>query len=46
MGFMEEGRITDASPQGDIVLYTLARNDCRFLGESYSRKIGNRSVVS
>lgn len=32
MGFAEEARIKDAA-DGDIVFYTLARPDCRFLHE-------------
>jgi hypothetical protein len=32
MGFAEEARIKDAA-DGDIVFYTLARQDCRFLHE-------------
>ena len=38
MGFMEEGRILDAAPDGDIVIYTMSKPDCRFLGEKYGKK--------
>ena len=38
MGFAEEGRIADASPEGDIVIYTLKKADCRFLGDRYGKK--------
>jgi len=38
MGFTEEGRIKDASPDGDIILYTLKKTDCRFLGNRYGKK--------
>jgi RimJ/RimL family protein N-acetyltransferase len=31
MGFTEEARIRDAAPDGDIIMYTLTRNECRFL---------------
>jgi hypothetical protein len=31
MGFAEEARITNAAADGDMVFYTLARQDCRFL---------------
>ena len=34
VGFIEEARITDAAPDGDIVLYTLKKADCKYLGES------------
>ena len=39
LGFREEARIRDASPEGDIILYTLTKQDCRFLGSTYHRKI-------
>ena len=44
MGFMEEGRILDAAPDGDIVIYTMSKPDCRFLGEKYNGKIRTTSA--
>ena len=38
MGFAEEARLKDASPTGDILLFTLCKNDCRFLKERYGKK--------
>lgn len=35
LGFSEEGRIADAAPDGDLVIYTLEKSKCRFLGEKY-----------
>lgn len=35
MGFTEEGRIKDSQPNGDIILYTMTKGDCRFLGDRY-----------
>jgi RimJ/RimL family protein N-acetyltransferase len=35
MGFTEEGRIKDSQPNGDIILYTMIKGDCRFLGDRY-----------
>jgi len=32
MGFVEEARVKDAAPDGDIIFLTLAREKCRFLG--------------
>jgi len=32
MGFVEEARVKDATPDGDIIFLTLAREKCRFLG--------------
>jgi RimJ/RimL family protein N-acetyltransferase len=35
MGFAEEARIKDGSPNGDIIFMTLAKENCRFLGVRY-----------
>ena len=32
LGFVEEARIKDGAPNGDIIFLTLAREKCRFLG--------------
>ena len=32
MGFVEEARVKDATPDGDIIFLTLAREKCRFIG--------------
>lgn len=34
MGFVEEARLKDASPNGDIIFLTLTKENCRFLGVS------------
>lgn len=44
MGFTEEGRIKDAQPNGDIILLTMAKTDCRFLGDRYGKE--NASAAS
>lgn len=36
LGFTEEARVKDADPAGDIIIYTLAKSDCRFLGQEYA----------
>jgi len=38
LGFTEEARIKDAFPDGDMVLLTLTKDKCRFLGEKYGKK--------
>jgi len=38
MGFHEECRLAGAHPDGDLIFYTLARQDCRFLGGRYGQK--------
>lgn len=35
IGFIEEARILNAQPGGDIVLFTLTQSNCRYLGERY-----------
>ena len=39
MGFAEEGRIKDARPEGDLILFTLSRNACRFIGEKHGQRL-------
>lgn len=39
MGFVEEGRIKDGRPDGDIVFLTLARDSCRYTKERYRKHI-------
>lgn len=39
LGFREEARITDAHPDGDLILFTMRRDKCRFIGERYAAKI-------
>jgi hypothetical protein len=38
MGFIAEGRLKDCSPDGDIILYTMQKSDCRFLGKRYGQE--------
>ena len=45
MGFVEEGRIKDGRPDGDIVFLTLARDSCRYTGERYAERIKSFSVT-
>ncbi len=40
LGFREEARIKDASPEGDIILYTLEKQDCRYLASRYRDRLG------
>ncbi len=43
LGFKPEAQILDASPEGSILLYTMRRDECRFLGERYDGKIRRRA---
>lgn len=38
MGFVAEAKLKNAAPDGDILLYTLDRADCRFIGDRYGQK--------
>ena len=33
IGFVEEARITNAAPDGDLILFTITAEQCRFLGD-------------
>lgn len=35
LGFTEEARIKDADPLGDIIIFTLTKSACKFLGDNY-----------
>ena len=36
LGFTEEARIRDAAPDGDIVIFCLAKSECKYLGKEYA----------
>lgn len=38
MGFTEECRLKDTQPNGDIILLTMNKTDCRFLGDRYGQE--------
>jgi RimJ/RimL family protein N-acetyltransferase len=37
IGFTEEARIKDAAPNGDIILFTLTADRCRYLGVRHGK---------
>ena len=39
LGFQEEARLHDAHPDGLLLLFTLERQKCKFIGERYARRI-------
>jgi RimJ/RimL family protein N-acetyltransferase len=45
MGFTEEARIKDGMADGDMILYTLAKEDCKYLGERYGKKCRSTSTT-
>ena len=38
MVFTEECRIKDAHPEGSILIYTMEREDCKYLGDRYGKR--------
>lgn len=38
LGFIEEGRLKDAGRQGDLVLLTMTRSQCRWIGDTHGQK--------
>ena len=39
LGFKEEARVKNAFPDGDMVLLTMTKDECRFLGEKYGKRL-------
>lgn len=39
LGFQEEARILDAHPDGSLLLYTMKREQCRFIGDRYGKRL-------
>lgn len=39
LGFQEEARILDAHPDGSLLIFTMTRQDCRFIGERYGQRL-------
>lgn len=38
LGFTEEARITNAAPGGDVILFTMTAEQCRFLGDGNGKR--------
>ena len=39
LGFQEECRILDAHPDGSLLIFTMTRQECRFIGERYGKRL-------
>lgn len=39
MGFVEEARLTNAHPEGDLVLVTMTKEQCKYLKGKYHAKV-------
>ena len=46
MGFVKEGILRNAEPNGDIVLWTLTKSQCKYLGERYHGKTCSTTAVT
>ena len=46
MGFKEEDKIKDAHPSGDIVIFTMTKEDCKSLGEKYVKRLTKRTCTA
>ena len=44
LGFLEEARLHDADPDGSLLLFTMERNKCRFIGERYEKRLTIHAV--
>lgn len=38
LGFVEEACLRDAAPGGDLIIYTMRRETCRFLGDHHGQE--------
>lgn len=38
LGFVEEACLRDAAPGGDLIIYTMRREACRFLGDHHGQE--------
>lgn len=45
-GFTEEARIADAHPSGCLLIYTMARDACRFLGKRYGKRLSKPAACA
>ena len=46
LGFTEEARLLDAHPDGALILFTMERNACRYLGERYGKRFSVAAASS
>lgn len=46
MGFSCEATLRDAHPDGDISLYSMVRQDCRFTGARYGKRLASAAACT
>jgi RimJ/RimL family protein N-acetyltransferase len=39
LGFREEARLLEAHPDGSVLLFTMNRDQCRFIGERFGKRL-------
>ena len=44
LGFRKEAQILDAHPDGSILLYTMSKDQCRFIKERYGQKFSSTAA--
>lgn len=44
MGFVEEARLSDSHPTGDLVFFTMKKPGCRFLGVRYGKEFAKSAA--
>ena len=38
LGFVENARLLDVSPDGDMIFFVMSKDKCRFIGERYGKR--------
>ena len=39
LGFEEKARLSEVSPDGDMVFFVMSKDKCRFIGERYGKRL-------
>jgi len=46
LGFEENARLLDVSPDGDMICFVMTKDKCRFIGERYGKRRGKCSTTT
>jgi RimJ/RimL family protein N-acetyltransferase len=46
LGFEENARLLDVSPEGDMIFFVMTKDKCRFIGERYGQKFAIRTTTT
>lgn len=44
MGFKLEAKLTEAIPAGDLLIYRMFKNECKYLGRNYGKKLSSTTA--